>query len=115
MAETVSCEVAGVFPAREITFHMALGDQELNAVLSWEGDTAWANATIRAMEPGDQELSCLVALGLMEQKARQPVHVYSKWAASLLPHVTAHTAAETPVHLCHIRSQVNRRLHLCHG
>ncbi|XP_004597415.2 intercellular adhesion molecule 5 [Ochotona princeps] len=76
MAETVSCEVAGVFPAGEVTFHMALGDQELNVVLSWEGDTAWANATIRAMEPGDQELSCLVALGLMEQRARQPVHVY---------------------------------------
>ncbi|XP_051681778.1 intercellular adhesion molecule 1 isoform X4 [Oryctolagus cuniculus] len=77
VAETVSCELAGVFPAGEVTFHMFLGDQELNPFLSWEGDTAWANATIRAMETGALELSCLVALGLMEQKTRQPVHVYS--------------------------------------
>lgn len=78
MAETVSCEVARVFPANEVMFSMLLGDQELNPLISWEGDTAWANATIRAMETGDQELSCLVSLGPMEQETREPVHVYSK-------------------------------------
>ncbi|XP_032947578.1 intercellular adhesion molecule 5 [Rhinolophus ferrumequinum] len=77
MAETVSCEVARVFPAKEVMFHMFLGDQELSPFLSWEEDTAWANATVRAMETGDQELSCLVSLGPMEQKTREPVHVYS--------------------------------------
>ncbi|XP_077019678.1 intercellular adhesion molecule 1-like isoform X1 [Tamandua tetradactyla] len=77
MAETVSCEVARVFPAKEVMFHIFLGDQELNPFLSWEGDTAWANATVRAMETGDQELSCLVSLGPVEQKTREPVHVYS--------------------------------------
>ncbi|XP_006146859.1 intercellular adhesion molecule 5 [Tupaia chinensis] len=77
MAETVSCEVAKVFPAKDVMFHMYLGDQELSPSLSWEGDTAWANATVRAMETGDQELSCLASLGLMEQKIREPVHVYS--------------------------------------
>uniref|UniRef100_A0A673VHR7 Intercellular adhesion molecule 3 n=1 Tax=Suricata suricatta TaxID=37032 RepID=A0A673VHR7_SURSU len=76
-AETVSCELARVFPAREVTFHMFLGDQELSPFVSWKGDTAWANATARAMETGDQELSCLVSLGPMEQKTREPVHVYS--------------------------------------
>nr|XP_012602961.1 intercellular adhesion molecule 5 [Microcebus murinus]XP_012602962.1 intercellular adhesion molecule 5 [Microcebus murinus] len=77
MAEYVSCEVARVFPAKEVMFHMFLGDQELSLFLSWEEDTAWANATVRAMETGDQELSCLVSLGPVEQKARKPVHVYS--------------------------------------
>ncbi|VFV22265.1 intercellular adhesion molecule [Lynx pardinus] len=77
MAEAVSCELARVFPAREVMFHMFLGDQELSLFVSWKGDTAWANATVRAMETGDQELSCLVSLGPMEQKTREPVHVYS--------------------------------------
>lgn len=87
MAETVSCEVARVFPAKEVTFRLFLGDQELSPFLSWEEDTAWANATVRAMETGDQELSCLISLGPMEQKTREPVHVYSKLPApSLLCH-----------------------------
>ncbi|XP_006199562.2 intercellular adhesion molecule 1 [Vicugna pacos] len=77
MAETVSCEVARVFPAKEVMIHMFLGDQELSPCLSWEGDTVWANATVRAMETGDQELSCLVSLGPVEQKTKKPVHVYS--------------------------------------
>lgn len=78
MAETMSCEVARVFPAKEVIFHMFLEDQELSSFLSWEGDTAWANATFRAMEAGDQELSCLASLGPMEQKTRKLVHSYSK-------------------------------------
>ncbi|XP_022444851.1 intercellular adhesion molecule 5 [Delphinapterus leucas] len=77
MAETMSCEVARVFPAEEVMIHMFLGDQELRPFLSWEGDTVWANASVRAMETGDQELSCLVSLGPMEHKTREPVHVYS--------------------------------------
>uniref|UniRef100_A0A8D0VDN7 Ig-like domain-containing protein n=1 Tax=Sus scrofa TaxID=9823 RepID=A0A8D0VDN7_PIG len=77
MAETVSCEVARVFPAEEVVVHMFLGDQQLDPFLSWEGDTVWANATVRATETGDQEVSCLVSLGPMEQKTREPVHVYS--------------------------------------
>ncbi|XP_006833789.1 PREDICTED: intercellular adhesion molecule 5-like [Chrysochloris asiatica] len=77
MAESVSCEVARVFPAEEVMFYMSLEDQELSPLLSWEGDTAWANATVRAMDTGDQELSCLVSLGPKEQKTREPVHVYS--------------------------------------
>lgn len=78
MAEPVSCEVARVFPAKEVEFRMFLGDQELSPFLSWKGDTVWANATVRAMEAGDQELSCFVSLGPVEQKTSQPVHVYSK-------------------------------------
>ena len=81
MAETVSCEVARVFPAEEVMIHMFLGDQELSPFLFWEGDTIWANATIQAMEIGDQELSCLTSLGPVEQRTSQPVHVYSKWLA----------------------------------
>ncbi|KAM7069740.1 intercellular adhesion molecule 1-like isoform 2-T2 [Molossus nigricans] len=76
-AETASCEMARVFPAKEVVFQMFLGDQALSPFLSWEGDTAWANATVRAMETGDQELSCLASLGPMEQTTREPVHVYS--------------------------------------
>nr|XP_036307196.1 intercellular adhesion molecule 5 [Pipistrellus kuhlii]KAF6309086.1 hypothetical protein mPipKuh1_009186 [Pipistrellus kuhlii] len=76
-AETVSCGMARVFPARELMFQIFLGDQELSPFLSWEGDTAWANATVRAMETGDHELSCRVSLGPMEQKTRELVHVYS--------------------------------------
>ncbi|KAK1331230.1 LOW QUALITY PROTEIN: hypothetical protein QTO34_009181 [Cnephaeus nilssonii] len=76
-AETVSCGMAQVFPAKELMFQIFFGDQELSPFLSWEGDTAWANATVRAMETGDQELSCLVSLGPMEQKTRELVHVYS--------------------------------------
>lgn len=78
MAETVSCEVARVFPAQEAVFHIFLEDQELSPFSSWKGDAAWASATIRAMETGNQELTCLVSLGPMEQKARKSVHVYSK-------------------------------------
>ncbi|KAM6174546.1 intercellular adhesion molecule 1-like [Erethizon dorsatum] len=77
MAESVSCEVARVFPAKEVVFHMFLGDQELSPFLSWKGDTVWANATVRATETGDQELSCFVSLGPVEQKTRQPVLIYS--------------------------------------
>lgn len=84
-AETVSCGMARVFPAKELMFQIFFGDQELSPFLSWEGDTAWANATVRAMETGDQELSCLVSLGPMEQKTRELVHVYSKLPASSLP------------------------------
>ncbi|XP_005402238.1 PREDICTED: intercellular adhesion molecule 5-like [Chinchilla lanigera] len=75
--EPVSCEVARVFPAKEAVFHMFLGDQELHPFLSWKGDTAWANATVRATETGAQELSCFVSLGPVEQETRRPVHVYS--------------------------------------
>lgn len=39
MAGTVSCEVARVFPAKEVVFCMFLGDQELSPFLSWEGDS----------------------------------------------------------------------------
>ncbi|XP_051013824.1 intercellular adhesion molecule 5-like [Acomys russatus] len=77
MAETVSCEVPRVFPAQEAVFRMFLEDQELSPFSSWEGDAAWASATVRAMETGDQELTCVVSLGPTEQKARKPVHVYS--------------------------------------
>ncbi|XP_021489947.1 intercellular adhesion molecule 5 [Meriones unguiculatus] len=77
MAETVSCEVARVFPAREAVFHIFLEDQELSPFSSWKGDAAWASATIRAMETGDQELTCLVSLGPMEQKVKKAVRVYS--------------------------------------
>ncbi|XP_035156311.1 intercellular adhesion molecule 5 isoform X2 [Callithrix jacchus] len=76
MAETVSCEVARVFPAEEVIFRMFLEDQELSSFLSWEGDIARANATIQAMEAGDQELSCLASLGPIEQKTRKLVHSY---------------------------------------
>lgn len=86
MAETVSCEVTRVFPAKEVMFHLFLGDQELSPFLSWGEDTAWANATVRAMETGDQDLSCLISLGPMEQKTRELVHVYSKLLAPSLPH-----------------------------
>ena len=78
MAETMSCEVVRVFPAEEVMIHMFMGDQELRPFLSWEGDTVWANATAPAMETGDQELSCLVSLGPVEHKTREPVHIYSK-------------------------------------
>ncbi|XP_004693400.1 PREDICTED: intercellular adhesion molecule 2 [Condylura cristata] len=77
MAETVSCEVARMFPAKEAMFYMFLGDQELSPLLSWKGDAAWANATVRAMETGDQQLSCRVSLGPLAQNTRKPVHVYS--------------------------------------
>lgn len=78
MAETMSCEVVRVFPAQEAVFRMFLEDQELSPFSSWKGDAAWASATIQAMETGDQELTCLVSVGPVEQKARKPVHVYSK-------------------------------------
>nr|XP_004655695.2 intercellular adhesion molecule 5 [Jaculus jaculus] len=77
VAETVSCEVARVFPAKEVVFRLFLEDQELSPFFSWKGDAAWASATARAVEAGEQELSCLVSLGPLEQKTRKLVHVYS--------------------------------------
>ncbi|GAB1296975.1 Cell adhesion molecule TCAM-1 [Apodemus speciosus] len=76
-AETVSCEVTRVFPAQEVVFRMFLEDQELSPFSSWKEDAAWASATIRAVETGDQGLTCLVSLGPVEQKTRKPVYVYS--------------------------------------
>lgn len=76
-AEIVSCEVTRVFPAQEAVFRMFLEDQELSPFSSWREDAAWASATIQAMETGDQELTCLVSLGPVEQKTRKPVYVYS--------------------------------------
>lgn len=77
VAETMSCEVTRVFPAQEVVFQMFLEGQELSPFSSWKGDAAWASTTIRAMETGDQELTCLVSLGPVEQRVRKPVHVYS--------------------------------------
>lgn len=77
VAETMSCEATRVFPAQEVVFRMFLEGQELSPFSSWKGDAAWASTTIRAMEPGDQELTCLVSLGPVEQRVRKPVHVYS--------------------------------------
>ncbi|XP_041491990.1 intercellular adhesion molecule 5 isoform X2 [Microtus oregoni] len=58
-------------------FRMFLEGQELSPFSSWKGDAAWASTTIRAMETGDQELTCLVSLGPVEQRVRKAVHVYS--------------------------------------
>ncbi|XP_006970566.2 intercellular adhesion molecule 5 isoform X2 [Peromyscus maniculatus bairdii] len=77
VAETMNCEVARVFPAQEAVFRMFFEGQELSPFSSWKGDAAWASATVQAMETGDQELTCLVSLGPVEQKVRTPVHVYS--------------------------------------
>ncbi|XP_028636553.1 intercellular adhesion molecule 5 [Grammomys surdaster] len=77
MTELVSCEVTKVFPAQEAVFRIFLEDQELSPFSSWKEDAAWASATMWAMETGDQELTCLVSLGPVEQKARKPVYVYS--------------------------------------
>ncbi|XP_026632987.1 intercellular adhesion molecule 2-like [Microtus ochrogaster] len=77
VAETMSCEVTRVFPAQEAVFPMFLEGQELSPFSSWKGDAAWASTTIRAMETGDQELTCLVSLGPVEQRVRKAVHVYS--------------------------------------
>lgn len=79
VAETMNCEVARVFPAQEAVFRMFFEGQELSPFSSWKGDAAWASATVQAMETGDQELTCLVSLGPVEQKVRTPVHVYSTW------------------------------------
>ncbi|XP_038180502.1 intercellular adhesion molecule 5 [Arvicola amphibius] len=77
VAETMICEVTRVFPAQDAVFRMFLEGQELSPFSSWKGDAAWASTTIRAMETGDQELTCLVSLGPVEQRVRKPVHVYS--------------------------------------
>lgn len=62
-AEPVSCEVARVFPAKDVVFCMLLGGQALSLFLSWKGGTVWANATVRTMETGVQELSCFCISG----------------------------------------------------
>ncbi|KAM5273373.1 intercellular adhesion molecule 5-like [Ctenodactylus gundi] len=114
VAETVSCEVARVFPAKEVIFHMFLGDQELNSFFSWKGDTAWANATIQAMEAGDQELSCLVSLGSMEQKTKHPVHVVN-FPAPILEIKESHPLAGTDVNVTcsgHVLTSSRPTLHL---
>ncbi|XP_010615047.1 intercellular adhesion molecule 5 isoform X2 [Fukomys damarensis] len=97
-AEPVSCEVARVFPAKEVVFHMFLGDQELSPFLSWKGDTVWANATVRAMEAGDQEVSCFVSLGPVEQQTRQLVRIYS-FPPPILEIEESHTLAGTDVNV----------------
>ncbi|XP_052051316.1 intercellular adhesion molecule 5-like [Apodemus sylvaticus] len=97
-AETVSCEVTRVFPAQEAVFQMFLEDQELSPFSSWREDAAWASATIRAMETGDQELTCLVSLGPVEQKTRKPVYVYS-FPPPILEIEDAYPLAGTAVHV----------------
>ncbi|KAL0597945.1 Intercellular adhesion molecule 5 [Plecturocebus cupreus] len=98
MAETVSCEVARVFPAEEVMFHMFLEDQELSPFLSWEGDIARANATIWAMEADDQELSCLASLGPVEQKTRKLVHSY-RFPPAILELKESHPLAGTDINV----------------
>uniref|UniRef100_A0A670Y5Z8 Ig-like domain-containing protein n=1 Tax=Pseudonaja textilis TaxID=8673 RepID=A0A670Y5Z8_PSETE len=74
---SVTCEVAGVFPAEEAQFDLKFGEQILNASITLSGNTVRAQAQVSSLPTGNYQLNCTVSLGPITKSAVETVHVYS--------------------------------------
>ncbi|XP_003460914.3 intercellular adhesion molecule 1 [Cavia porcellus] len=77
--QQVTCSLSGLFPASEAKVHLALGDLQLNATVTYHDDSltasAWLEAT--AQEEGDRQLVCAILLGNRSRASRSKLIVYS--------------------------------------
>uniref|UniRef100_A0A670YAM0 Ig-like domain-containing protein n=1 Tax=Pseudonaja textilis TaxID=8673 RepID=A0A670YAM0_PSETE len=75
---SVTCEVAGVFPAEEAQFDLKFGEQILNASITLSGNTVRAQAQVSSLPTGNYQLNCTVSLGPITKSAVETVHVYKE-------------------------------------
>lgn len=80
---SVTCEVAGVFPAEEAQFDLKFAEQSLNASITLSGNTVRAQAQVFSLATGNYQLNCTVSLGPITKYAVEIVHIYSEWLLEL--------------------------------
>uniref|UniRef100_A0A8C5WR45 Ig-like domain-containing protein n=1 Tax=Laticauda laticaudata TaxID=8630 RepID=A0A8C5WR45_LATLA len=74
---SVTCEVAGVFPAEEAQFDLKFAEQILNASITLSGNTVRAQAQVSSLPTGNYQLNCTVSLGPTTKSAVETVHIYN--------------------------------------
>uniref|UniRef100_A0A8C5RU42 Ig-like domain-containing protein n=1 Tax=Laticauda laticaudata TaxID=8630 RepID=A0A8C5RU42_LATLA len=75
---SVTCEVAGVFPAEEAQFDLKFAEQILNASITLSGNTVRAQAQVSSLPTGNYQLNCTVSLGPTTKSAVETVHIYKE-------------------------------------
>ncbi|XP_070597574.1 intercellular adhesion molecule 5 [Erythrolamprus reginae] len=83
---SVTCEVAGVFPAEEAQVDLTFAEQSLNASIILSGDTVRAQAQVSSLATGNYQLNCTVSLGPITKSAVETVHIYNLPQPSLEIH-----------------------------
>ncbi|XP_060109227.1 intercellular adhesion molecule 5-like [Heteronotia binoei] len=76
-SKTVSCEVSGVFPAKEAKFELTFAEERLTPSVTTWGDTARAKAQVSPSVAGNHSLKCTVSLGPVTRTVEDQVYVYS--------------------------------------
>ncbi|XP_034290210.1 intercellular adhesion molecule 5 isoform X1 [Pantherophis guttatus] len=74
---SVTCEIAGVFPAEEAQFDLKFAEQSLNASITLSGNTVRAQAQVSSLATGNYQLNCTVSLGPITKSAVETVHIYN--------------------------------------
>ncbi|KAM6469187.1 intercellular adhesion molecule 5 isoform 1-T3 [Liasis olivaceus] len=97
---SVTCEVAGVFPAEEAQFDLMFAEQSLNASITLSGNTVRAQAQVSSLPTGNHQLNCTVSLGTITKSAVETVHIYSFPEPSLEIHPSAALANNLVTVLC---------------
>ncbi|XP_039184263.1 intercellular adhesion molecule 5 isoform X1 [Crotalus tigris] len=97
---SVTCEVAGIFPAEEAQFDLKFGEQSLNASITLSGNTVRAEAQVSSLPTGNYLLNCSVSLGPMTKSAVETMHIYSFPQPSLEVHPSEALANQLVTILC---------------
>ncbi|KAL7988294.1 hypothetical protein Chor_007213, partial [Crotalus horridus] len=97
---SVTCEVAGIFPAEEAQFDLKFGEQSLNASITLSGNTVRAEAQVSSLPTGNYLLNCTVSLGSMTKSAVETMHIYSFPQPSLEVHPSEALANQLVTVLC---------------
>nr|XP_060615744.1 intercellular adhesion molecule 5-like [Anolis sagrei ordinatus] len=74
---TVTCDVSGVFPAKEVKFELSYGGKSLSPEVSVSGDSASARGQVSFSSEGTHSLTCTVSLGPVKRTVEGSVNVYS--------------------------------------
>ncbi|XP_013917953.1 PREDICTED: intercellular adhesion molecule 3-like [Thamnophis sirtalis] len=97
---SVTCEIAGVFPAEEAQFDLKFAEQRLNASITLSGNTVRAQAQVSSLATGNYQLNCTVSLGPVTKSAVETVHIYSLPQPSLEIHPSEALANNPVTVLC---------------
>uniref|UniRef100_H9G5Y5 Ig-like domain-containing protein n=1 Tax=Anolis carolinensis TaxID=28377 RepID=H9G5Y5_ANOCA len=74
---TVTCDVAGVFPAKEVKFELSYEGKSLNPEVTASRDSASARGQVSFSSEGTHKLTCTVSLGPVNRTVERSVNVYS--------------------------------------
>uniref|UniRef100_A0A8C6YIW1 Ig-like domain-containing protein n=1 Tax=Naja naja TaxID=35670 RepID=A0A8C6YIW1_NAJNA len=97
---SVTCEVAGVFPAEEAQFDLRFAERILNASITLSGNTVRAETQVSSFATGNYQLNCTVSLGPITKSAVETVHIYSFPQPSLEIHPSEALANNLVTVLC---------------